>query len=123
MGENPSAELAECQRYYQRISPAALGEKDASGYVNYPNYMWFTTRLPVTMRSAPTPSTRGSAIDWYIHTGNNTYYAMSTDLTLTGRPDLIYGYATTASSLTTGWAGQLAAASGYSGYVQATSDL
>lgn len=96
-------ELALCQRYYYRFSPAA-GKAISTGFVGSATTAYLTTPFPVQMRTSPTGlETSGSAGDYRI-------YHQATATTCNSVPTYLgetsangaYSLWTVASGLTTG---------------------
>lgn len=68
---NIQAELAACQRYYYRISPAVSGNIYGTGYGATAASVRAVTQFPVPMRIAPTAlETSGVATDYSVLTGS-----------------------------------------------------
>lgn len=114
-------ELALCQRYYYRISPAAIGSELAVGYSYSTVGMTAVISNPVVMRTAPSALEQsGTASDYRIYRGG-----AATNTTCSSVP--VFSAATTsyinvsftvASGLSNGAAGSIATATtaGYLGW-------
>lgn len=68
-GSNPQAELAACQRYYQKIVAGQLYSLFASGLFNTTTAFYMPIHLPVTMRTVPAFSWGGAMRVLHISAG------------------------------------------------------
>jgi hypothetical protein len=100
-----NAQLAQCQRYYYRVTAAGTSRIFGNGYVTSSTIADFTTPFPVTMRDEPSAlEQNGTAANYtvVIGTGGVTCSAIPTYLTST-QWGAQYRF-TVASGLTTGQA-------------------
>ena len=100
--------LARCYRYFYPVVAAGAGGFVASGYYHTSTMVKLVTRLPVTMRAAPSlvQSVSTDGLRFY---SNNGYDGLSQNFVIDGgaRPEYVSWYNGTDASGTSGSAGQL----------------
>ena len=124
-GGSPQAELAMCQRYYWRTTPAIAAGLLASGSALTTTDSRFAVKTPVTMRVIPT------AIDFSSFASISLADGVNAELTSTGialitstsSQDLVQVYVTVASGLTAFRPYYLKANASASAFIGFTSEL
>jgi hypothetical protein len=122
-----SQELSLCQRYFQTIvsDSTAVYARFGMGSVVSANIMNVQIPLKVTMRTTPSMGTTGTASNYYLGSSGNTYScnAVPTLNTFGSTSNIVSSQPTTASTMNTGYAGEMGANNASGIYLQFSAEL
>lgn len=119
-----SVELALCQRYYQRLTPDATGNRQIHGNATSTTTAHFMYNFPVKLRIPPTALEQsGVATDYSIATQGTTVNCSSVPTFSSSTVDASLTNYTTASGLTAGYACLTRSNNGSAGFLAWSAEL